>query len=111
MAIINTTTREEFETNVVKSDKVVLVDFWAPWCPPCRMMAPILEDLAKKMDADIDVVKVDIESGSDNKVIAGEHKVQGIPNMQIYKNGEVVDELIGMRAAPVLEDELKKHIG
>ena len=110
MAIINTTTREEFETNVVKNDKLVLIDFWAPWCPPCRMMAPILESLAKKMDDKLDIVKIDIESGSENKVIASEHGVQGIPNMVVYKNGEVVDQLVGMRQANVLEDDLKKHL-
>jgi len=111
MAIINITSKQEFEANVIKSDKLVLVDFWAPWCPPCRMIAPILEDLSKKMEADIDVAKVDIEASEENKAIAQEYGVQGIPNMQIFKNGKVVDELIGMRTAPVLEDELKKHIG
>lgn len=110
MAIINTTTREEFETNVVKNDKLVLIDFWAPWCAPCRMMTPILEGLAKKMEAEIDIVKVDIESSSDNKALAGEHGVQGIPNMLIYKSGEAVDQLVGMRQANVLEDDLKKHL-
>ena len=110
MAIINTTTREEFETNVVKNDKVVLIDFWANWCAPCRMMAPILEGLAKKMDADIDIVKIDIEASDENKTLAAEHDVQGIPNMQIYKKGEVVDQLVGMRQANVLEDDIKKHL-
>jgi len=110
MAIINTTTRKEFETNVVKNEKLVLIDFWAPWCPPCRMMAPILESLAKKMETELDIVKIDIEASEENKAIAAEHEVQGIPNLQIYKNGNVVDQLIGMRQANVLEDDIKKHL-
>lgn len=110
MAIINTTTDKEFETNVIKSDKVVLVDFWAQWCPPCRMMAPILENVAKKMDDEVEVVKVDVEASPDNGQLAAKYGVQGIPNMQIFKGGSVVDELVGMRPQAVLEDELKKHI-
>ena len=111
MSIINVTSKEEFEKSALKNNKVVLVDFWAPWCPPCRMIAPILEELSKKMEADIDIVKVDIEASAENGQIAKDYGVQGIPNMQIFKNGEVVEELIGMRTAPVLEDEIKKHIG
>lgn len=110
MAIINTTTRDEFETNVVKNEKLVLIDFWATWCPPCRMMAPILEDLSKKMDDKLDIVKIDIEASDENKAIAAEHEVQGIPNLQIYKNGEAVEQLVGMRQANVLEDDVKKHL-
>lgn len=111
MAIINVTNRDEFRANVLENKKVVLVDFWAPWCPPCRMIAPILEDLSKKMEADVDIVKIDIEASEENRELAKDYGVQGIPNMQIFKNGEVVDELIGIRPAPVLEDEIKKHIG
>ena len=111
MAIINVTTKDEFEKSALKNDKVVLVDFWAPWCPPCRMIAPILEELSKKMEADVDVIKIDIEESEENAAIAKEYGVQGIPNMQIFKDGKVVEELIGMRPAAVLEDELKKHIG
>lgn len=110
MAITNTTTDKEFDKNVIQSDKVVLVDFWAQWCPPCRMMAPILENVAKTMDDDVEVVKVDVEASPDNAQVAAKYGVQGIPNMQIFKGGSVVDELVGMRPQAVLEDELKKHI-
>ena len=110
MALYNTVSREEFEEKVLKNDKVVLVDFWAQWCPPCRAMAPALEEIAKKMDANVDVAKVDIEQSPDNGALAQQYGVQGIPNMQIFKDGKVVDELVGMRSAAVLEDEIKKHI-
>ncbi len=107
MALYNTTTQQEFEEKVIKSDKVVLVDFWAIWCPPCRMMAPILEDTAKKMDDVLDVVKVDVEASADNGQLASKYGVRGIPNMQVFKGGKVVKELVGMRPASTLENELK----
>ncbi len=77
---------------------------------PCRMMAPILENVAKKMGEDVDIVKVDVEATQENAMLAGKYGVQGIPNMQIFKNGKVVDQLIGMRPQAVLEDELSKHV-
>lgn len=102
-------TRSEFEDIVLKNDKVVLVDFWAAWCAPCRMMAPILDNLAKKMD-DVEIVKINIEESTDARDLAIEYGVQGIPNMQVFKNGKVVDELVGMRPQGTLEEELKAHL-
>jgi thioredoxin 1 len=107
MALYTTKTRAQFNEKVLENKKVVLVDFWAAWCAPCRAMAPILDAIAKDMSTQIDVVKVDIEESADNQMIAGEYGVQGIPNMQIFKDGSVVDELIGMRPQAALEDELK----
>lgn len=96
MALYNTTTKEEFEEKVLKSDKTVLVDFWAEWCAPCRAMAPILHDVADQLDKDVDVVKVDIEASNENSALAVEYKVSSIPNMNVFKNGEVVEHIIGM---------------
>lgn len=107
MALITTTTKAEFEEKVLKSDKVVLVDFWAQWCPPCRMMAPILEATAKKLDDKLDIVKVDIEASQDNAQLAGQYGVRGIPNMQVFKAGQVAKELVGARPQNVLETELE----
>lgn len=109
MALYNTTTEQEFEEKVLKSKKIVLVDFWAQWCPPCHAMAPTLESIAKKMDADVDVVKVDIESTADNGRLAGQYEVRSIPNMNIFKDGKVVDTIVGVVPALALEDALKKH--
>jgi len=107
MGLVNTLTKKEFEQNVLKSDKLVLVDFWAAWCMPCRAMAPALEEIAKKMNEQVDVVKVNIEESPENIQLASEYGVQGIPNMQLFKDGKVVDELIGMRPANVLQSEIQ----
>lgn len=109
MPLYNTTTTQEFEEKVLQSKKVVLVDFWAEWCPPCRAMAPTLHDLGEKLDSDVDIVKVNIEDGPDNAALAGEYKVQSIPNMHVFKDGKVVDQIIGMVPARALEDTLAKH--
>ena len=106
MALYNTTTRQEFEDKVIKSDKYVLVDFWAQWCPPCRMMAPILEKIGADMDESIDVVKVDVEATTDNGMLAQQYEVRGIPNMKVFHGGELVKELVGARPHDVLKDEL-----
>ena len=107
MALYNTTTKQEFEEKVVKSDKLVLVDFWAQWCPPCRAMAPILESLAESMDKDFDVVKVDIEDTPDNGALAGEYGVRSIPNMHVFKDGKQVDNIVGMLPLPALKVRLE----
>ncbi|AGL61950.1 putative thioredoxin [Candidatus Saccharimonas aalborgensis] len=107
MALYSTTTNQEFDDKVLKSKKIVLVDFWATWCPPCRVMAPILEDVAKKMDDVLDVIKIDVEASADNSQLASKYGVRGIPNMQVFKGGKVVKELVGARPANVLESELK----
>jgi len=110
MALIITNTRQEFEEKVLKSKKVVLVDFWANWCPPCRAMAPILVKVAESMDADVDVVKVDTEASKDNALLASEYEVRSIPNMNVFKDGKVVDTIIGMVPQQTLETTLKKHV-
>lgn len=105
MALINITTKQEFEEKVLKSKRPVLVDFWAPWCPPCRAMAPILHQIAE--ETDFDIVKVDTEASEENAQLAQEYRVQGIPNMKIFANGEEVAELIGMKPKQTLVDALK----
>lgn len=109
MSVVDTKTKAEFKDNVVDSNKVVLVDFWAEWCPPCRAMAPVLNAMDRKYDG-LEVVKVNVEESQDNAMLAQEHGVSGIPNMVIYKGGKQVKNLVGMRPAPVLENELKEFL-
>ena len=109
MALYNTTTKQEFENKVLQSDKVVLVDFWAAWCPPCRAMAPILEVTAEIQDAIADIVKVDIEASPDNQALAGECGVRSIPNMVIFKGGKEVERFIGVTPEKVLAESFQRH--
>lgn len=103
---INVVGKTDFEVKVLKSDLPVLVDFWAPWCGPCQMMAPILEEVAKKMEGKFVVAKVDTEE-MDNQQLAMQYDIRSIPNMKVFKNGEVVGELIGYRPLETLVAELQ----
>jgi thioredoxin 2 len=83
---------EEFQVRVAQSPLPVLVDFWAPWCGPCRMVAPSLEALAKEMAGRVRIAKVNVD---DNPVMAGRLGVRGIPTMVLFKNGQEVDRQVG----------------
>jgi thioredoxin 1 len=84
----------EFEESVLKSDVPVVVDFWAPWCGPCRTIAPILEELAGEYDGRLKIAKVNVD---ENNEWAGKFRVQGIPTLIVFKNGEVVQQMVGSR--------------
>ncbi len=83
---------QDFETQVIRSDVPVLVDFWAEWCGPCRMIAPIVEDLASEYAGRLKVVKVDVD---DNTGIAMQYNVMSIPTLGIFKGGKLVERLVG----------------
>ena len=82
-----------FEEVVLKSDKPVLVDFWAAWCDPCRMLAPIVEDLSKEFDGKAVIGMVDIDA---NQEFAAKYGVRNIPTVLIFKNGEVAEKQVGV---------------
>ena len=90
MAEITTVTDVNFQTEVIESDKPVLVDFWAPWCGPCRMVAPVLEEIAKERGEDIQIVKLNID---ENPETAAKFQVMSIPTLIVFKDG--------LSAAPV----------
>jgi len=96
LALYNITTKQEFEDKVLRSDKVVLVDFWAGWCPPCRAMAPTLHAVAEEHDELIDIVKVDIEDTADNRELSDAYGVRSIPNMPLFLDGKEVERIIGV---------------
>lgn len=87
-------------------DGVAVVDFWANWCGPCRMLAPILDDIASKL-TNVKFGKVDVDNAPE---LAREYKVMSIPNVCIFKNGELVDRIIGLCDEDELTDAIKKHL-
>jgi thioredoxin 1 len=91
----------------VKSDKPILVDFWAAWCPPCVAMEPTMEKLAEEFDGKADIGKLNVD---ENPHTAMQFQVRSIPTLILFKNGEPVEELIGLRGKPELTALLEKHI-
>lgn len=108
MPLYNTASTAEFEEKVINSDRPVLVDFWANWCPPCHAMAPVLEGVAQKVKVG-DIVKVDTEASVDNNSLAVKYDIRSIPNMKLFKGGKVVEEFIGVTPSSVLIEALEKH--
>ena len=108
MALYNITTKQEFEEKVLHSNKLVLVDFWAEWCPPCRAMAPTLHSISDELNETVDVVKIDIQASYENQELAGDYGVQSIPNMPLFHGGQEIDRIIGMVSKSQLTDILSK---
>jgi len=104
MAIVNATD-QTFVTET--STGVTLVDFWAPWCGPCRMIAPVLEEIDQEMGDKVKVVKVNVD---ENPETAGKFGVMSIPTLLVFKNGEVVDKTIGFQPKEALVSLLNKHL-
>ncbi|MFW2404475.1 MAG: thioredoxin TrxA [Gammaproteobacteria bacterium] len=106
MSII-TITNENFESDVLKSDTAVLVDFWAEWCGPCKMIAPILEQVSDEYEGRLNIAKIDVE---ENQNLAMQYGVRSIPTLMLFKGGVVEAQHVGMlskeQLSQLLEDKL-----
>jgi thioredoxin 1 len=101
-------TDDNFEAEVIQSDVPVMVDFWAAWCGPCRMIAPIVEELALAYEGKAKIGKLDVDS---NQGIAGKYKIMSIPNVLFFKGGEVVDQVIGAVPKKQFVEKIDKLVG
>lgn len=98
-------TTDNFETEVLKSSEPVLIDFWAPWCGPCRMIAPVLDELAPQYQGRVKVAKVNVD---EEPALAQAFRVRGIPTLCAVKDGAVVDEIVGFGGKQMLVDAMEK---
>ena len=103
---ILTLTNGNFESEVKKPGVPILVDFWAEWCGPCRMVTPVLEKLADELEGKVRVAKVNVD---DESGLAGRYGVQSIPTLLLFKDGKVIDQFIGATTRDVLVKMLQKH--
>ena len=107
MSNIIETNDSDFKKEVLESDLPVLVDFWAPWCGPCKMLAPTLEEISEENIGKIKIVKVNVD---ENQQTAASFGIQSIPTILIVVKGELKDQIVGSLPKPQIEEALKDHI-
>lgn len=96
---------QNWETEITNSDLPVVVDFWAEWCAPCRMMAPILEEVKREYQGKIKVGKLNVD---ENSTIAGQYRIMGIPTLLFFRSGKIVDKVVGIVSRKTLDDKIEK---
>ena len=107
MAGLQEVNDQNFDKEVIQSSLPVLVDFWAPWCGPCKMIAPMVEEISEQYDGKLKVVKLNTD---DNQQTAGQFHISGIPSLLLFKDGKVVDQMVGAVPKPQLQSMLTKHV-
>ena len=104
--MVTVVTQDTFQSEVLASDKPVLVDFWATWCGPCKMVAPVVDEIASE-NPDVKVCKIDVD---DEGALAQQFGIMSIPSLLVFKNGEVVERTVGVQPKAAIEAMVKKHI-
>jgi len=107
MSAIREVTDESFETDVLKNSKPVIVEYWAEWCPPCRMVAPVLAEIAEEHADQIDVVKLNTD---ENPLTAQKYQILAVPTMNVFTGGEVVKQVLGAKSKSALLREFEDFI-
>ena len=105
--LIKHVTDASFSTEVLGADKPVLVDYWAEWCGPCKMIAPILDELSKEYGDKIQIAKMNVD---ENREAPARYNIRGIPTLMLFKNGEVVDTLVGAQPKARFTAFLDRHL-
>lgn len=105
--ITEISSKDEFNEIIKNEQKPVVVDFWATWCSPCRMLAPILDEFAEENSEKVRVLKVDVDN---NEALAYELKIRNIPTLMFYKNGELVEKTVGLTSKETLTEKIEKLI-
>jgi thioredoxin 1 len=100
-------TDNNFQDEVLKSETPVLVDFWAEWCGPCKMIAPLVDELATKYDGKLRVGKMDVDINGD---VPMQYGIQGIPTLILFKNGEAVQQIVGYKTRDQLDAAVSQHL-
>ena len=107
MSNVTAVTSSNFEKEVLKSDIPVLVDFWAAWCGPCRMLTPVIDQLSEQYAGKVKVVKLNVD---ENPEISSKYQILTIPTIYLFKSGSKVDELVGARPKQSFEEMINKHV-
>ena len=105
--MVTDVTDQDFEVEVIKSTLPVLVDFWAPWCGPCRRVSPIIEEIGKEYDGKLKVCTLNVDEAP---MTAAKYGIQSIPTLGIFKNGEVADGIVGAVPKNAILEKVKLHI-
>lgn len=100
-------TKDNFDKEVLQSDKPVLVDFWAAWCGPCRMVAPIIEQVAEEFQGKVKVAKINVDEQSE---LAQQYRIMSIPTLIVFKDGKIAESVVGAKSKNDLSNMLNKYI-